>query len=627
MQNDALVLVFLMFGLMFALSVYARLMHKSARNKVKLCLRQALGTAIWWFLKAKWSLKGRVYDLYDYVRRSPRFSPHLYLPSEPFYGPMSTFLGAVRQHPAYGESARQRLYRLIRRQGINHSRTFEIRYLYGEPSLIAWNAFNNMPEADPRMLSGVVEFLSKRTCERPILVLAGASSTGKTQLLERFRELLREAEPVAAIEGSHNRANPLQILYLLHDYAALRYKDTPTVVAVRELLDELGLAGLIDADNKGFAAACREARVTPDLAGLASIEKPEHLACALFELLGVRNAQEAVPPPTVYERRLMLASTFLPQDARVNTWQHDDNQGYVLLTPRVDCYSCVSELSRYKFHMLGHVASDSPLAEDWDTEGHRAHRGLMVIPEGLRNPIRFLNSLLKLGAGYLDLACGEEVRWEGVIALMVTPEDVKQFCQSRESSTVIDRCFLVRAQRTVAIDELERLLEQKWKIATRNRNDNLDKEPAPQLDPLLIPYLARVGALSNVPMGADEALNRLDPHRRLAAPRLWELDVAPGISSLWLTRIIGEAAARDYWRKQPSVQPMSVEEARRWLLQGAMTPNTADRVRSAIVAADEWLAQPHPFIKAKAKTLQVWNDRRYLLGRLVEWYRNLSRET
>ncbi len=634
MLDDLLFLSLMMFGLFAVLSVRARMMHKAARDKTLRYIRNSAATVKWFFLRAKWTVQAGCYDLWGHVRHSPRVSPRLYLPAGPVPDRFPAFLEALAQHPAYGESVQKRLARLIRRQGINHRRTFEIRYLYGNPKLIAYRAFDCLVEADPVMLSDLVHYLESEGLRRNcFLLITGVSCTGKTALVWRLNEILEQGEPTPYLEGSYNRANPLQLLHLIHDFATSRFAEKPHSIAVAEILEELGFDRRIDLENKKFVALCQEAKVPPTLNGIAGITDRVLLTQTLFALLNLsRDAMCAAPCPTAWEKRMILQDLHLPQDARISSYQHsrEEDIGFAQMSQPGTLHSCTSQFGRSNLAWLGRCGMDDRRAEDWSTEGHVSQRGILMVDEGLRCPAEFWRQLLDLNEGYLALACGEQIRWQGLLIVLSPVRDYDVFRNNSASAVVVDYAYQLRPGRCLEIRRLEELLEAIWDKRALRVPEDQRVHFHEMLDPLVIPYLARLAAVSEVDLPAERGLDRLDPCHSLASPAL---SLIPrhregGISPRLLVRLMEDFAAtvveKCHGFPAREVQPLTVDKIQDKLSNFMRTKADELRLSLAAEAVDRWALEAHPVIATTAVVQKWWRKKHLLWANLVERYRKVS---
>lgn len=600
---EPIFLLLVMFGFLALLSLRARMMHKSFRDKTKRLLLNGAAYLHWQIRKAAWSVKGAIYDYYNKIRRSPRGSPKLYLPEKPFSGSLAVFLDQVAQHPAYAETIQQRLYRLIWRKGINHRRTFEIRYLYGNPRLLAFNAFNDLQEINPEVLHQFVRSLEDPRGNR-ILLLSGVPCSGKTKLVSAIHTLLEEGEPMVYLTGSPNRCHPLQLLYLIHSFAE-RYSTLPKQEAVREILDELGFSRQhwYAAPSKAFENACSDAGVPATFGGLASIENADKLAAALFALLNLNNYTRLVRRPTVWEAEILRELVWVPQDARVQSCS--DGVAFARVIPE-DRYCCSGELHSFNIAQLARRPLDSWEVEDWTRDIHRAHRGVLVMEEGLRSSPRTLQDLVDAANGQVRVACGEYMTWQGLIILTATDRDMAMFAQSRATAAIRDHMFRLETRPTPEVEQLERMLNERCQKLLNATNV--------ELPPLLVPYLARFGVATTIL--ADEPLNVADPTRRLTSPKFndqqWRTDnLSMRLLSMVLDDVLRRCVVSSTRCADAATKP-TVEQLRDAIQPlGYRVPSEV--VARGLAAADEWWAEPHPVLSFRAAVREKWKEFRQRL--------------
>src|SRR2546423_517249 len=122
-----------------------------------------------------------------------------FLPEEPFKGTLKSFLPAVLQHPAYVESAKARMFRLIVRQGVNVVRSEKLERIYGKP-IVAYKAFDEFYGIEPYIHQVVAECFGAAIhggeADKQVLVLIGPKGSGKSQFAKKLKRILKSSEPI-----------------------------------------------------------------------------------------------------------------------------------------------------------------------------------------------------------------------------------------------------------------------------------------------------------------------------------------------------------------------------------------------------------------------------------------------
>lgn len=621
-DNSPLPMLAAMIGLLLFLSIYARLMHKPARDKCKRVIKNVSATAWWWSLKTVFYCAAVPCDLYNRIRRSQRFSPHLYLPSEQFSGNMADYLRAVAQHPAYAESTAQRILRMIDRGGIDHQRTFELRYRY-KCSVTAYNVFRNLPLVDCIKLSELVNCLRYNRPDQ-ILTLAGPGPSGKTMTIQALQKLLESAEPVPLVENEFGlRINPLRLLTVIHAFAQ-RFKDTPQDVAVADILDEMGFGTLLEQKrgDKRLQELCKLADVSMTLQGIASLKQSYLFVAILHQLLGLNLRKENYHEVKRFELEVLLQVCWMPQDAKVLGVLQQPENGLAFAYPR-DHRNFDQEafFGSVNFAKLGRVADNSAAAWTYDGFAHQSNCGLLVVDEALRYSAEVDDMFIGLANSLMELQRGRQMHmhWDGLLILVTGSNDLDRVMQDRFRARLADRMRPVYFTRCMDIGALERyfgdLVDDAVSYAEKFGRSL-------KVDPLVAPLLARLIAVSEVDpaVPANEVLDMIDTTRGGVRLDKVSQNQNGGISVRAAQQALQSVLMESRYHESVTVITREqVITALNQMISRRFISGCDGQLLRALEAIDAWMHQPHPVLHTVHQVKTTWRDRRKLLPRLKQW--------
>lgn len=172
-----------------------------------------------------------------------------------------TWLAARGKDVKETESSKSRLLRLIENSGENTAATTRVRRIYGNDSLVSFDAFKMFFGVDRAVYTVVNSFLVPATMggetDKQAVVLIGPPGAGKSDFVTRIKSLYRQAAPIPFLKHSRNHDNPLSLLYMVQ-FVAEQKADaeglmddafTARVTELKaEILTECGLDSLLDFD-------------------------------------------------------------------------------------------------------------------------------------------------------------------------------------------------------------------------------------------------------------------------------------------------------------------------------------------------------------------------------------------
>ena len=221
-----------------------------------------------------------------------------------------TWLAAKGKLVQETESSKSRLLRLVEQAGENVAATTRTRRIYGNDSLVSYNAFKNFYGVDQWVYSIVNSYLTPATMggetDKQALVLIGPPGAGKSDFVTRIKQLYRQSAPIPYLKHSRIHDNPLSLFYMVQ-FAAEQQADaeglldeafTDRVIELKaQILTDCGLDSLLDFDNASLKAVVNGAGVSASIEGLARLES-DSLVTAIVAGLGLpRSTRSAVGNP------------------------------------------------------------------------------------------------------------------------------------------------------------------------------------------------------------------------------------------------------------------------------------------------------------------------------------------
>lgn len=255
---------------------------------------------------------------------TPESNPELFLPTEPFEGPLKAFLKTLKKNPAYPESMFEALHRLVLRLGINQDNTELVRRLTGKEGIVSFNAYADlfgMDEAIFEFVTGYV--LAGAEGGRPSRKMAlfyGEPGCAKSSFVDRTIEILQTREPAPVLGGSRTWNNPLDALYMAKKIAAKKsgrrpaqqLKELITIVEQLELEGESALdfeSDEVVAVTAKYGKSGRE--LTPqDLAEICMKSEKDFVRTICFGLGLSRPTVDALGYPDAYAQDVVLGEFF-----------------------------------------------------------------------------------------------------------------------------------------------------------------------------------------------------------------------------------------------------------------------------------------------------------------------------
>ena len=440
-----------------------------------------------------------------------------FLPEEPFKGTLKTFLPAAIEFPAYVESAKSRMFRLIVRQGVNVVRSEKLERIYGKP-IVAYKAFDEFYGIEPYIHQVVAECFGAAIhggeADKQVLVLIGPKGSGKSQFAKKLKKILKSSEPIPYAAHSPMRVNPLNLLFLVPQVAQKMVLDgeaKSTREARKLILTNLGLQDLpLNYQNRDALKAFNQAGAEPGFDGLCEITDADQLVSAIVHAMGLPRATRAnlgYPDPFVKDRVLGKyidkSETFPLWDYPVESFYFaDDQEGAVGICS-------VKEVQPLNFDMrvmigeeniavLGNVDRADPRSVELNGAYNLSNRGMLEFVEGFKNPKEAHRSVLEATQDK-SIPAPDPMRlnlhWDGVLIYHSNAPEFREFKQEPKNEPYLDRFIQINWPYPLEASEMERVIQKEW-----GGTDFAvpQSEGGCHLEPTIVPYLARFAVLTRL---------------------------------------------------------------------------------------------------------------------------------
>ncbi|MBY0456007.1 MAG: hypothetical protein K2V38_01570, partial [Gemmataceae bacterium] len=440
-----------------------------------------------------------------------------FLPEEPFKGTLKTFLPVAIKHPAYVESAKARLFRLIVRRGVNVMRSEKLERIYGKP-IVAYKAFEEFYGIEPYIHQVVSECFGAAIhggeADKQVLVLIGPKGSGKSQFAKKLKKILKSSEPIPYAAHSPMRVNPLNLLYLIPQVAqkmALSGEAKSTREARRTILTNLGLKDLpLKYDARDAASAFAQAGTEPGFDGLVEITDPDLLVSAIVFSMGLPRATRSnlgYPDPFVKDR---VMGKFLDEGETYKLWDYpiesfyfaDDQEGAVGICS-------VKEVQPLNFDMrvmvgeeniavLGNVDRADPRSVELNGAYNLANRGMLEFVEGFKNPKEAHRSVLEATQDK-SIPAPDPMRInlhaDLILIYHSNAPEFRDFKNDPKNEPYLDRFIQINWPYPLEASEMERVIAKEWGATDFAIPQ---AEGGCHLEPTILPYLARFAVLTRL---------------------------------------------------------------------------------------------------------------------------------
>lgn len=509
-----------------------------------------------------------------------------FLPEAPFKGTLKSFLPQAIAHPAYVESAKARMYRLIVRQGVNVVRSEKLERIHGRP-IVAYKAFDEFFGIEPYIHQVVSEYfgaaIRSGEADKQVLVLVGPKGSSKSQFVKKLKKILKGSEPVPFAAHSPMRINPLNLLFLIPQVAQKMVTDgrAKTVREARTtILTELGLKELpLNYANRDAQKAFKTAGAEPGFDGLTEISDADQLVSAIVFAMGLPRATRAnlgYPDPFVKDRvigRYVEAKdTYKLWDYPIDSFYFaDDQEGSVGICSVKEVqplnYDIRVMIGEENISLLGSVERSDPRSVELNGAYNLSNRGLFEGVEFFKNPKEAHRSALEATQDK-SIPAPDPMRlnlhWDGVLIYHSNAPEFKEFKNDPKNEPYLDRFIVVNWPYPLESSEQEKVIDKEWSAS----DFAVPKaEGGCHLEPTIIPYLARFSVLTRLEPSSQvqDLMIKLDAYngdesrlrgmgtkidvqalKREASP--WEgmEGISPRFLSKLLTGLASEAEARHH---------------------------------------------------------------------------------
>lgn len=428
-----------------------------------------------------------------------------------------TWLAAKGKLVQETESSKSRLLRLVEQAGENVAATTRTRRIYGNDSLVSYNAFKNFYGVDQWVYSIVNSYLTPATMggetDKQALVLIGPPGAGKSDFVTRIKQLYRQSGPIPFLKHSRIHDNPLSLFYMVQ-FAAEQQADaeglldeafTDRVIELKaQILTDCGLDSLLDFDNASLKAVVNGAGVSASIDGLARLES-DSLVTAIVAGLGLpRSTRSAVGNPEPMVQAAVLGQygfkgkaikiADYPIEYMRFTDDYSGSNGIVDVAEVQPLNFDIGEwIGTENIGQLGQFTEGDPRSINLNGAFNKGNRGLVILTEGLKNPPEAQRVLLEALQGRrvkLPSPLSGSVFFDGLIILHSNEGEYDKFMKVRENEPYGDRFLRVWFKYPLEMSQARRVIEKFW--------GGSDFAGRVHVDPDVFDYLARLEVLTRL---------------------------------------------------------------------------------------------------------------------------------
>lgn len=442
-----------------------------------------------------------------------------------------TWLAARGKDVKETESSKSRLLRLIENSGENTAATTRVRRIYGNDSLVSFDAFKMFFGVDRAVYTVVNSFLVPATMggetDKQAVVLIGPPGAGKSDFVTRIKSLYRQAAPIPFLKHSRNHDNPLSLFYMVQ-FVAEQKADaeglmddafTARVTELKaEILTECGLDSLLDFDATGLKKVCADAGVSASIEGLARLDS-DSLVTAVVAGLGLpRSTRAAVgnPEPMVqaavlgqygFKNKAVKIADY-PIEYMRFTDDYSGSNGIVDVAEVQPLNFDIGEwIGTENIGQLGQFSEGDPRSINLNGAFNKGNRGLVILTEGLKNPPEAQRVLLEALQGRrvkLPAPLAGSVFFDGLIIIHSNEGEYDKFIKVRENEPYCDRFFRIWFPYPLEMSQARRVIEKFWSGSEFAKSV---EKGGVHVDPDVFDYLARLEVLTRISADQSVPLN------------------------------------------------------------------------------------------------------------------------
>lgn len=414
----------------------------------------------------------------------------LYLPQDPFEGSFKDLLKVLSARyaretggqflPAYVEPSKGRFLRLALRMGTDELRSAEIQRVYGIDSLLAYKAFSTKFFGVETSVQGImVNYLYAammgHEADKQALTLIGPPGAGKSDIVERVKEIYRTSEPIPFLDGSPVHANPLSLLFTIQRVARQRAKGKleGTRAETARIITSLGLEQLIDWDEPAVKEIVDRYEISKDAAGLAKINIVNDFVDLVVYGMGLpRATRNNIGKPDPYSMDRVLGefnkeNVVEIADFPIDNMFFDEGGNGIVDVAEVQPvnFDLAKFIGQRNIGKMGKFSSLDPRAVELIGAFCRGNRGLVVLTEGLKNPVEAQRILLEALQGHripMPEPLQDDLFWEGWVLVHSNEGEYERFRAEKVNEPYWDRFLRILFKYPLEVSEAAKISKKLW---------------------------------------------------------------------------------------------------------------------------------------------------------------------
>lgn len=544
---------------------------------------------------------------------------------EPFTGTIAEYLAETKKYPAMSESAKARLYRLIVREGIDEQRSAELQRVYGKEGLVAFKAFSQFYGIDNAIHLVVNNYLGAAVmgaeADKQALVVIGPPGSGKSDFFTRVKQLYRTAEPISFLHGSRIHDNPLNILFMIDRVARERSggKMANKRAEIVKILEQLGVADLINWNNPDCAGVITRCGVTADLNGLSQLSSDDLVSAIVYGLGLPRSTRANIGRPEPMVQDLLLGK-FINKGAPIDLAQFpvesmffdsdDEGSSGIVDVPEVQPlnFDIGTWIGTENLAMMGRLPSGDPRLVEFNGAYNKGNRGLVIKTEGLKNPPEAQRITLEALQGRrvgIPAPLGGSLHFDGLVIIHSNEGEYDRFIKERVNEPYVDRFWRIWFPYPLEARQVKKVHEKFWKGSDFAKPE---ADGGVHVDPDVFEYTSRLAVLTALePHPSIPASTKLDAYdgrdirqkgmgtkvsatelRQQASPR----EGLTGMSPREVAKIINAIAAEISGRGKAVTSRMVRDRASEWFRSNVQDEEKLKKLNGIIAnELDTWRAK------------------------------------